>query len=171
MLNRNEQDNFIGLLAAMGRGSADEAAEYVLNFSSKIKYSEETKIKFKDDMKLLFARVCRGYGTGVDIGTVLRGLLGLLRDHKITIDANYATLVLNALCLDGLGGQILPMYNILDAAKPLLEFYRKCKRSIGLGIFHAFVPLAQRMKRKSDNIFLKNLKRGIVIEYTKTTVK
>jgi aarF domain-containing kinase len=162
VLNRDEQENFIGLLAAMGKGDALEAADYVLRFSSKTRHSGENVLRFKEDMKLLFAKVCRGYGTGTDVGTVLRGLLGLLRDHKITIDANYATLVLNALCLDGLGGQILPMYNILDAAKPLLEFYRNCKRTIGLKLFHALVPLAQHLKRGGDNKFLQNLKRGVL---------
>ena len=82
-------------------------------------------------MVRLFGNVCRGYGTNVDIGTVLRGILCLLRDNKVSIDSNYATLVLNALCLDGLGKQILPSYNILDGAKPLLEFYRGCRRTIG----------------------------------------
>lgn len=163
VLNRDEQENFIGLLAAMGKGNALEAADYVLRFSSKTRHSDENVFKFKEDMKLLFAKVCRGYGTGTDVGTVLRGLLRLLRDHKITIDANYATLVLNALCLDGLGGQILPMYNILDAAKPLLEFYRNCKRTVGLKLFHALVPLAQHMKHGSDHRFLQNLKRGILM--------
>lgn len=154
-LNRKEQENFIGLLASMGRGNGVEAADFVMNFSTKQAftvptcciiiaiftrlylaiasqvYSHEARVKFRVEMVALFGKVCRGYGTDVDIGTVLRGILVLIRDNKISIGANYATLVLNALCLDGLGKQILPSYNILDGGKPLLEFYRGCRRTIG----------------------------------------
>lgn len=158
VLNRSEQENFIGLLAAMGRGNGIEAADFVMKFSSRAVVSDETRVRFRLEMVSLFARVCRGYGTNVDIGTVLRGILVLLRDNKLTIDANYATLVLNALCLDGLGKQILPSYGILDGGKPLLEFYRLCRRTIGLKVFYAFAPISQLFKTKSDQTFLNNLK-------------
>ena len=72
-----------------------------------------------------FETNCRGYGTNVDIGEVLRGILGLIREHHIKIDANYATLVINVLCIEALGRRICPTYNVLDASKPLLQTYRR----------------------------------------------
>jgi aarF domain-containing kinase len=159
VLNRKEQENFIGLLAAMGRGDGEEAANFVMNFSVKSEYSPTIRMKFRKGMVELFGKVCRGYGTHVDIGEVLRGILSLVRDNKISIDANYATLVLNAMCLDGLGKQLLPSYSILDGGKPLLEFYRVSRKTIGLGIFYFLAPISQFIKRKNDNFFLKFLKK------------
>ena len=58
------------------------------------------KAEFARDMVDLFAERCRGYGTGVDVGHVLRGVLGLIRKHRVRIDANFATLVRNWLCFE-----------------------------------------------------------------------
>lgn len=126
-----EQRNFIGLLEAMGEGRGDEAADNVMKFSENVYYSKAQRTAFRNDMKLLFLSDCKGYGNNVDIGFALRGILNLIRIHKITIDANYATLVMNCLCLDGMAQSLLPTYNILDGAKPLLRFNRLCKRIPG----------------------------------------
>lgn len=53
----------------------------------------DERAEFARDMVELFAERCRGYGTGVDVGHVLRGVLGLIRKHHVRIDANFATLV------------------------------------------------------------------------------
>ena len=50
---------------------------------------------------------------------------GLIRKYQIRIDANYATLVVNVLCIESLARQTFPTYNVLDAARPLLESYRR----------------------------------------------
>jgi aarF domain-containing kinase len=127
----DEQKNFIGLLEAMGEGKGDEAANHVMKFSEGPRYAQTTKRAFRKDMKKLFSIDCKGYGNNVDIGAVLRGILNLVRIHQITIDANYATLVMNCLCLDGMARSLLPSYNILDGAKPLLRFNRIFKRIPG----------------------------------------
>jgi len=80
---------------------------------------------FTQDMIALFEERCRGYGNNVDVGHVLRGILGLIRVHKVRIDANFATLVVNALCIESLARTVCPSYNVLDAAKPLLQSYRR----------------------------------------------
>ena len=55
--------------------------------------SAENRDAFARDMVELFGERCRGYGTNVDVGHVLRGVLGLVRTHRVRIDANFATLV------------------------------------------------------------------------------
>ena len=162
VLNKEEQKNYIGLLAAIGRGNGKEAADYVLNFSKKSVYSKEKIRKFRAEMVELFKIDCKGYGTGTDLGRVLRGVLGLVRKNQITIDANYATLVLNSLCLDGLGGQILPEYNVMDAAKPYLEFYRVARKTVGVWLFYALVPVSRWHKGIADGAFLRKLKNNMV---------
>lgn len=38
----------------------------------------------------------------VDVGDVLRGVLSCVRQHSVRVDMEYATLILNILCLDSM---------------------------------------------------------------------
>jgi aarF domain-containing kinase len=147
VLTSEQRRNFIGLLEALGEGDGRQAADCVLRFArhagqdlhqaaqqdaARRNVRQEPDAHrdeaFRSDMAQLFAAICRGYGTNVDLGAVLRGILTLVRKHRVTLEANYATLVMNALCLDGMAKVLLPSYNVLDAAKPLLRLHRVCKR-------------------------------------------
>lgn len=44
----------------------------------------------------------------VDVGDVLRGVLTCVRRHSVKVDVEYATLILNILCLDSIGKVNLP---------------------------------------------------------------
>ena len=41
----------------------------------------------------------------------------LVQTHQLSISANYVTLLMNIICLDGLAQQLLPTYNVLDGAE------------------------------------------------------
>ena len=125
-LTDEESSAFIGLLSSLGEGNGDEAAAYTLQFSlDSNSMSVAQKRYFAADMVLLFQERCRGYGTNVDVGHVLRGVLTLIRKHRVRIDANFATLVINCLCLESLARGVCPTYNVLDAGRPLLQGYRR----------------------------------------------
>lgn len=79
--------------------------------------------------------------------------------HKITIDANYATLVMNALCLDSLAASLVPSYNVLDGSKQLLEFHYHSKSVFGLALFRKLVPVAQFVKSIGDFFLSRKLLR------------
>ena len=155
-LIEKERENFIGLLESIGEGNGAEAAKHVLSFSSN-SYTRSTTIQFEKDMTELFNQTCRGYGTNVIVGDVLRGILNLVRVHQLSIDINYATLVMNVLCLDGLARSLLPEYNIVDAAKILLKYHRICKKSrLGLTIFRSSVSIMRLLKKRLDRLFINN---------------
>lgn len=124
-LTNEESENFIGLLCSLGEGDGRFAAQCALRFSKDSTLTPEEQQAFSDDICLVFEERCQGYGTNVDVGNVLRGILGMIRKHRVRIDANYATLVVNALCIESLAGRVCPSYNVLDAAKPMLQSYRK----------------------------------------------
>jgi aarF domain-containing kinase len=123
-LEEEESVNFIGLMSSLGAGDGRTAAKSVLKFSDNDCLTESEKEAFIQDMINYFKHKCRGYGTNVDVGEVLRGVLGIIKSHHVRIDANYATLVVNALCIEGMAKRVCPSYNVLDAAKPLLHAYR-----------------------------------------------
>ena len=174
-LSRREQDHFVGLLQAMGEGSGREAARHVMRFSEEgeSQYSQSRIRDFEDAMETYFAKHCRGYGKGIDLGVVLRGVLALVRDHQITIEANYATLVMNALCLDGLASQLVPGYRVLDAAKPLLQYHRVTHRLMGRKwgalVFRKTLPLVRLLKNKQDQSFARALELGINLHSLQTS--
>jgi aarF domain-containing kinase len=154
-----ERQNFIGLLEAMGEGKGDEAARYVIGFSQN-NLNHKNKGKFIREMKILFAETCKGYDTNVSLGNVLRGILTLVRQNQITIDANYATLVMNALCLDGMAGSLSPTYNVLDGAKSLLRLHRVFKRlpgEVSNIVMKLFLPIALKLKGKYDKKVIRNI--------------
>jgi aarF domain-containing kinase len=124
-LTDEESSTFIGMLTCVGDGDGEAAAEFALRFSLDNDISEKERQIFRNEMVEFFKTNCRGYGTNVDVGVAFRGILGLIREHGIRIDANYATLVINVLCIEALGRRICPSYNVLDAARPLLQTYRR----------------------------------------------
>jgi predicted unusual protein kinase regulating ubiquinone biosynthesis (AarF/ABC1/UbiB family) len=69
-LTQKEQRNFIGLLASFGEGDGETAAKHLLDLSAAgpQQYSPATRLGFTKDVKELFSRLCRGYGTGTDVG-------------------------------------------------------------------------------------------------------
>ena len=71
-LTDEESSTFIGLLTALGEGDGRAAAEFTLRFSIENHMDKEENEAFAAEMSELFAEKCRGYGTNVDCGEVLR---------------------------------------------------------------------------------------------------
>lgn len=166
-LTDEESSTFIGLLAAVGEGNGRAAAEFALRFSIENHMNEKEQEAFKKEMEALFVERCQGYGTQVDVGHVLRGVLGLIRDHHVRIDSNYATLVVNVLCIESLARRVCPSYNLLDAAKPMLQVYRKlCFEEDGITPKRnqklikrakSMMPLMYSKKDRADAAFFKKI--------------
>jgi aarF domain-containing kinase len=151
-----ERENFIGLLHAMGDGDGVAAARCVLKFSASQSCVGNAADDFERDMVAMFAVTCRGYHTNVDVGTVLRGVLKLVRIHGVRISTSYATLVINVLCLDGLATALLPEYNIMDGSKPLMRAHHFCGRGVGnrAWLLRLVVHMASRRKNRRDRHLL-----------------
>lgn len=148
-LTPQEQRGYIGFLRALSDGDGEAAAACVLRWSrAQACSSAECQRQFTADLAASYAVVCRGFGTGTQLGDVLRATLELVRTYGVSVEANYMTLVINALCLEGLARELEPSYNVLDAARPLLA------TSGALGapspVFRAALPLLQLAKRAID---------------------
>ena len=76
-----------------------------------------------------------------------------MQRSRVRIGANYMTLVVNAMCLDGMAQALAPGYNVLDAAAPLLKawsFAETTPPKVRKGIEAVLFPLAARVKRARD---------------------
>ena len=83
-LTASEQENFVGLFRAMGKGDGREAAARLLGFSAAQPGcgSAAQREAFGDTMAALFDARCRGFRTGVCVGPVLREILSAVREHQ-----------------------------------------------------------------------------------------
>ena len=149
-LTSYEQRHFIGFLRALGDGDGHAAAQCVLSWhpNNAQRLDASAKASFATAMADSFATSCKGYHTGVDFGRVLRTILELVRVHGVAIEASYMTLVVNALCLEGLARELEPSYNVLDAGKPLLVASGILAAPSPL--FRAALPGLQTLKRMGD---------------------
>ena len=163
VLTPEEQHNFIGFLVAVGEGDGRSAARCVLRWAgergaySRGKTPQDLPPRghaFIEAMACSFGVHCLGYGHGIDLGVVLRETLGLIRDHRIPVGANYVTLVVNAMCLEGMARQLVPEYNVMDAARPLLVAHAKLPRHV----FSLINPAARLAKRIHDRKTLRLLR-------------
>ena len=59
------------------------------------------------------------------------------------------TLVMNVLCLEGMANALLPDYNVLDAARPLLATHKWLPRPV----FRLALPLVCQLKRLRDRLW------------------
>ena len=57
------------------------------------------------------------------------------------------TLVINAMCLDGMAARLEPGYNVLDAARPLLAAHRRVPRALFRPLYSLVLA---RLKRAGD---------------------
>lgn len=121
-LTAPERQNFIGLLQAIGDGNGSLIADRILSFS--VRQSCRDTGAFVAEVCELCAEHCRGYGTGLDIGRVVRGVMQLMHRHGVNMDGNYATLIANMLCLEGLTKDLNPNFNVIDAAYPFLRAHQ-----------------------------------------------
>lgn len=145
VLSDEERASFIGLLRAMGDGDGHRAAAAVLGFAPRQGCVDARG--FSRAMAALFAERCRGYGTGINFGEVLRSVLALVRRYRVSIGANYMTLVVNALCLEGMARALEPEYNVLDGARALLVAHGTLPQPV----FFSLLPALQLAKRAHDS--------------------
>ncbi|CAN0181351.1 unnamed protein product [Ectocarpus sp. 6 AP-2014] len=167
----HQQRHFVRLLECLGSGDGIAAGQAVLQFSTKQTcVGEHEQAAFLAEMDSVFKEKCRGYHTAipaplvcfsqnVDVGNILRGVLTCVRRHSVRVDVEYATLILNILCLDGMSKVLLPTYNILDGAQSLLEAQKVGRRLVGGFGVKTILPLARALKWRQDRKFLRKLNR------------
>ncbi|KPI86512.1 hypothetical protein ABL78_4414 [Leptomonas seymouri] len=126
-LSKEERNNFISLFAAVACGDGELGAELMMDRlppSLKNKQNHEDRERFKKEMKAVFDMVAPGtHGfrlSKVQIGTVLGKVMRTVRENRIPLDGNFASLVLSVIVGEGLGRKLSPDFNIFAEAAPYL---------------------------------------------------
>jgi aarF domain-containing kinase len=122
-LSEHDRVNFMDLFAAVASGDGERAATLMIERARNAKeiIRDPESIKgFKEEMSSLISTVLITPVRELEVGNILEQVLSLGRKYKVSVESNFTTLVLGTIIVEGIGKQLNPDLNFVDAAKPFL---------------------------------------------------
>jgi aarF domain-containing kinase len=116
-LSEHDRQNFLKLFTAVVAGDSQHAAELITQGQN---LSHKTVEDFGKDMSVLIDRVKDRPLSEVQMSAVFLEMLALARKHRVVIEANFTTLVVGTVVVEGIGRQLDPSINIIKRAAPML---------------------------------------------------
>jgi predicted unusual protein kinase regulating ubiquinone biosynthesis (AarF/ABC1/UbiB family) len=96
---------------------------------------EQSKIGFRKEMSVLINNVLKTPLKQIEVGLVLRNVLDLGKKYHIKIESNFTTLALGTIIIEGIGRQLDPNFDFVNAAKPYLQKDFRLVKSYLNGVF------------------------------------
>lgn len=96
---------------------------------------EQSRIGFRKDMSILIDNVLRTPLKQLEVGIILRNVLDLGKKYHIKIESNFTTLALGTIIIEGMGRQLDPDFDFVNAAKPYLQKDFRLVKSYLNGVF------------------------------------
>lgn len=119
-LSEQDRVNFVDLFTALVERNGTKAATLMVE-RARYKPEDPKQIEaFIAEMKELIDSVMGQSLHQVEVGRVLGTVLRLGRQYQVPIEPNFTTLFVGTIVLEGLGKQLDPNLNFIDAAAPLL---------------------------------------------------
>jgi aarF domain-containing kinase len=135
-LNRKDKRNFYDLFRAIANYDGQEAATLMIERAPNAdEIDEESKIGFRKEMSVLIDSVLRTPLKQIEVGLVLRNVLDLGKKYHIKIESNFTTLALGTIIIEGIGRQLDPDLDFVNAAKPYLQKDFRLVKSYLNGVF------------------------------------
>lgn len=123
-LNNTDRVNFIDLFNALARFDGYRAGELMIERSR----TPETAInnaEFANKVDVLVSNIKRQTFTlgTVSIGHLLDQMLSMVRSHHVRMEADFVSVVVSILLLEGIGRQLDPNLDLFDSSIPILREY------------------------------------------------
>jgi len=115
-----EWDHFKQLFKAIVEKNGRYGASLMVKFAKEHNLSPGTEKIFEEEMGALFDSIRDLKMSEIDVGTFLSSVLYLVRKYQVKIEGNFATLCVATTVLEGIGRQLDPEINVLDASIPVL---------------------------------------------------
>jgi predicted unusual protein kinase regulating ubiquinone biosynthesis (AarF/ABC1/UbiB family) len=96
---------------------------------------EQSKIGFRKEMSVLINNVLRTPLKQLEVGLILRTVLDLGKKYHIKIESNFTTLALGTIIIEGMGRQLDPDFDFVNAARPFLQKDFRLVKSYLNGVF------------------------------------
>ncbi|CAM4855809.1 unnamed protein product [Rotaria socialis] len=121
-LNRRDKKNFYDLFRAIVNYDGMEAATLLIDRAPNMdEIDDQSKIGFRKDMSILIENVLKTPLKQLEVGLVLRNVLDLSKKYHIKMESNFTTLALGTIIIEGIGRQLDPDFDFVNAAKPYLQ--------------------------------------------------
>ncbi|CAF4775789.1 unnamed protein product [Rotaria sp. Silwood1] len=121
-LNRRDKKNFYDLFRAIVNYDATEAATLLIERAPNVnEIDEQSKIGFRKDMSKLIDSVLKTPLKQLEVGLVLHNVLDLGKKYHIKMESSFTTLALGTIIIEGIGRQLDPDFDFVNAAKPYLQ--------------------------------------------------
>jgi len=121
-MSAQDSTNFVELFKAVIQGNGERGAQLMIERAREKPHFEslESEEKFKKEMKELFSSIRKKKLAELEVGSFLKNVLNIMQTYHVTIEGNFATLVLGTIVLEGLGRRLDPDMNLLEASIPFL---------------------------------------------------
>jgi aarF domain-containing kinase len=122
-LSERDRVNFIDLFSAVASGNGELAAQLMIERArnaNEIRPDPVLVEGFKRDMSQLIGQVLVTPLSQLEVGQILEQVLTMGRKYHVPVESNFTTLVLGTIIVEGIGKQLNPDLNFVDAAKPFL---------------------------------------------------
>ncbi len=114
--------HFISFLLAIAAGNGAAAGRHLLCWSHR--QSCPDPAAFRRAVCELFDAACNVHApAGINLDAVMKAVMGLARRYSVSIDSEYASLVISVCVLVGFASALDPGVNLMDAAIPTLLAY------------------------------------------------
>jgi aarF domain-containing kinase len=135
-LNRKDKKNFYDLFRAIANYDGQEAATLMIERAPNAdEIDEQSKIGFRKEMSVLIDNVLKTPLKQLEVGLVLRTVLDLGKKYHIKIESNFTTLALGTIIIEGIGRQLDPDFDFVNAARPYLQKDFRLVKSYLNGVF------------------------------------
>ncbi|KAL4443762.1 hypothetical protein ABPG75_011499 [Micractinium tetrahymenae] len=122
--------HFVSFLHMISRGDGRAAAHHLLRWAERQRCPDPEA--FIADMEALFRERCdMRCPAGIDLDAVIKAVLRLARRHEVSIDSNYAELVIGVCVIVGFATSLDPRLNLMDAATPCFLYHALTGRVSG----------------------------------------
>ncbi len=135
-MNRKDKKNFYDLFRAIANYDGQEAATLMIERAPNAdEIDEQSKIGFRKEMSVLIDNVLKTPLKQLEVGLVLRTVLDLGKKYHIKIESNFTTLALGTIIIEGIGRQLDPDFDFVNAARPYLQKDFRLVKSYLNGVF------------------------------------
>jgi len=119
-LSDTDWNNFKQLFRCIVTGDGKKGAHLMVEHARQTKISDEDRDKFASELDVLFREIRYKKMSDIEVGLFISRVLNTVRRYRVKIEANFATLIIATVILEGIGRQLDPEINILDESIPIL---------------------------------------------------
>jgi len=120
-LKQKDRANLVNLFTQIIKGKGYEAADCLIDRTSRPNLNKQAIEDFKQDLAKIFTDLASLNTPEVEMGKNFQKVLELGRKHQITVDSSLATALIGTIVIEGMGRQLNPQLDFISESAPVLS--------------------------------------------------